>query len=111
VASFFVFSLLLASMTARPGDAQFGAKRAEPVAEDPTANQFNFVDSGPPPDMRQRQLIFDSLQKIVNTVPQKQTGKEKEKSKDNRGTSSLPSPPLPRHPPLLVAFLMVSRQS
>ena len=36
--------------------------------------------------MIQRALIFDSLQKIVTTIPQKTNAKDKEKPKDNRGT-------------------------
>eukprot|EP00462_Mataza_sp_D1_P026528 CAMPEP_0175126488 /NCGR_PEP_ID=MMETSP0087-20121206/3883_1 /TAXON_ID=136419 /ORGANISM="Unknown Unknown, Strain D1" /LENGTH=479 /DNA_ID=CAMNT_0016408409 /DNA_START=166 /DNA_END=1602 /DNA_ORIENTATION=+ len=32
-------------------------------------DNFGFVDTGPPPDMRQRELIFDSLTKIVTTAP------------------------------------------
>jgi len=33
--------------------------------------KLGFVDTGPPPNMRQRELIFDSLMKIVNRKPQK----------------------------------------
>lgn len=32
-------------------------------------DSFGFVDSGPPPNMRQRELIFDSLTKIVTNAP------------------------------------------
>jgi len=31
------------------------------------APRFGFVDWGPPPDLKQRELIFDSLSKIVHT--------------------------------------------
>jgi hypothetical protein len=43
-----------------------------------------FVDNGPPPDLRQRALIFDSLGKIVTTKPQKTHIKNK--SGESRGT-------------------------
>lgn len=32
-------------------------------------DSFGFVDTGPPPNMRQRELIFDSLTKIVTNAP------------------------------------------
>ena len=39
-----------------------GSRRQSPL---------DFVEWGPPPDMSQRELIFDSLNKIVGTQPQK----------------------------------------
>lgn len=44
--------------------------------------KLGFVDTGPPPNMRQRELIFDSLMKIVNRKPQKR-GRG---GQDGRGT-------------------------
>mmetsp|Transcript_3240 Transcript_3240/g.6107 ORF Transcript_3240/g.6107 Transcript_3240/m.6107 type:complete len:1040 (-) Transcript_3240:449-3568(-) len=44
--------------------------------------KMGFVDTGPPPNMRQRELIFDSLLKIVNKHPKK-GGRQ---GSDGRGT-------------------------
>ena len=35
------------------------------------SSPMDFVEWGPPPDMQQRELIFDSLNKIVTSQPQK----------------------------------------
>lgn len=46
---------------------------------------FDFTDSGPPPDLKQRGLIFDSLQKIVG----RQIGRQKARGRrtgESRGT-------------------------
>lgn len=46
---------------------------------------FDFTDSGPPPDLKQRGLIFDSLQKIVG----RQIGRQKPRGRrtgESRGT-------------------------
>lgn len=44
-----------------------GEAADEAVAE----TGFGFVEAGPPPDIRQRELIFDSMQKIFNVQPGK----------------------------------------
>lgn len=46
--------------------------------------KFDFEAGGPPPDMRQRKLIFDSLSKIVTANPNK--NRRKEQNADSRGT-------------------------
>ena len=38
------------------------------------SSPLDFVEWGPPPDMNQRELIFDSLNKIVTSQPQKGSG-------------------------------------
>jgi alpha-tubulin suppressor-like RCC1 family protein len=58
-------------------------------AEAPRGNDDNsktdFVDSGPPPDMRQRNLIFDAFEKIVGRTKGRQKGRGR-RTGQNRGT-------------------------
>lgn len=65
------------------------ARRREEAVASPTPEDenksYDFVDGAPPPDMKQRELIFDSLSKIVGAAPDRRG--RTNKHGDNRGTS------------------------
>lgn len=52
--------------------------------EEETGGAYAFVDSGPPPDLRQRELIFDSFSKIVGRQEGRQKGRGARRGQ-NRG--------------------------
>lgn len=75
--------LSLLSLTAERGRRGQGKKGEAKEALD-SKNPFEFEDGAPGPDLRQRQLIFDSLQKIVNTA-----NRTKDPEKSSRGMLTL----------------------